>query len=82
MLAICKISKLFPNTLSADGQYSLLDRDNLTKQVQIQLSQKKQIFSSFFSSFFKSSLNLKHFQRKDDPHSSCISEITDSQKHG
>ena len=46
------------------------------------LSQQQKTFSQFFSSFLKSSLNLEHFQKKDDPHSKCISEITDSQKHG
>ena len=49
LLAICKISKLFPNTLSADGKYSVLDRDNLTQQIQILLSRKQKTFSEFFS---------------------------------
>ena len=46
------------------------------------LSRKEKTFSQFFASFFKSNLNLEDFQKKDDPHSSCMSEITDSQKHG
>ena len=33
------------------------------------LARKQKTFSEFFSSFFKSSLNLEHFQEKDDPHS-------------
>ena len=66
---MCKISKLFPNTLSADGKYSVLDRDNLTQRIQMLLSRKQKTFSQFFSSFLKSSLNLEHFQKKDDPHS-------------
>ena len=70
---ICKISRLFPNTLSADGKYSHLDRDNLRQRIQMQLSQKQKFFSEIFSSFFKESLNLEHFQKKDDPNSSCIS---------
>ena len=81
-LEICKISRLFPNTLSADGKYSLLDRDNLTQRSHMELSQKQKTFSEFFSSFLKSSLNLEHFQKKHGPHNWCISEITDSQKHG
>ena len=76
------MSKLFPNILCANGKYSLLARDNLMQRIQMFLSQKQKTFSEFFSSFLKSTLNLKHFQRKDDPHSRCISEITDSQKHG
>ena len=60
---------MFPNTLSADGKYSVLDRDNLTQRIQMLLSRKQKTFSEFFSSFLKSTLNLEHFQKKDDPHS-------------
>ena len=46
VLVIWKISNLFPNTLCADAKYSLLDRDNLTQRIQMELSQKgKKIFS-------------------------------------
>ena len=82
LLLICKMSRLFPNTLSADGKYSLLNRDNLTQPIQMQVSRKQKTFSEFFSAFLKSSLNFEHFQKKDDSHSSDISEITDSEKHG
>ena len=37
--------RLFPNTLSADGKYSLLDRDNLAQRIQMLLSQKQKTFS-------------------------------------
>ena len=80
LLVICKISRLFPNTLSAHGKYSLLNRDNLTQPIQMQLSRKQKTFSDFFSAFFKSSLNFEHFLKKDDPHCWCISEITDPEK--
>ena len=66
MLVTCKISRLFPNTLSADGKYSLLNRDNLTQPIQMQLSRKQKTFSEFFAAFLKSSLNFEHFQQKDD----------------
>ena len=66
---MCKISELFPNTLSAKGKYSLLARDNLRQRIQMLLSRKQKTFSQFFSSFLKSSLNLEHFQKKDEPHS-------------
>ena len=59
LLVICKISKLFPNTLSADGKYSLLNWDNLTQHIQMQLSQKQKTFSEFFCAFLKSSLNFE-----------------------
>ena len=65
---ICKISTLFINTLSVDGKYSLLNRDNLTQPVQMQLSRKQKIFSGFFPEFLKSSLNFEQFLKKDDPH--------------
>ena len=43
---------------------------------------KKKLFRNFFSAFSKSALNLKHFQKKDDPHSLFISEIKHSGKRG
>ena len=68
LLAISKISKLFPNTLSSNGKYSLLDRDNLMQRVQMEFSHKQKTLSRFFSSFSKSSLNLEHFRKKDHAH--------------
>ena len=82
LLVICKISKLFPNTLSADGKYSLLNWDNLTQPIQMQLSRKTKHFLKFVSPFFKSSLNFEHVQKKDVSHNWGISEITDSERHG
>ena len=52
LLMIWKISRLFPNTLSADGKYSLLNRDNLTQSIQMQLSRKQKTFSDFFLHFW------------------------------
>ena len=66
---IYKILRLFVNTLTADDKHYLLNRDNLTQPIQIQLSQKQKIFSEFFFPFLKSILNFKHFPKKDDPHS-------------
>ena len=40
LLVTCKISMLFPNTLSADGKYCIFNRDNLTQPIEMQLSQK------------------------------------------
>ena len=64
MLVLCKILGLFVNTLSEDDKYCLLYRDNLTKPIQILLSQKQKTFSQFFSPFLKSTLNFEHFQKK------------------
>ena len=80
VLVICKILRLFLNTLTADDKYSLHNRDNLTELIQILLSQKLKTSSQFFSAFLKSILNFEHFQTKDDSHSRCISEIMDSEE--
>ena len=37
--------------MTADDQYSLLNRDNLTQPIQKQLSQKQQVFPKFFFRF-------------------------------
>ena len=73
MLVLCKMLKLFVNTLIADDKYSLLNRDNLTQPVQILLSQKEKSACHFFFAFLKSTLNFEHFQKKDDPHRKCVS---------
>ena len=60
---------MFVNTLTADDNYSLLNRDNLTQQNRTQLSQKEKAFSEFVLAFSKSTLNFEDFQKRDDPHS-------------
>ena len=80
MLVLCKILRLFVKTLTDDEKYSLLYRENLTQPIQILLSQKPKTFSQLFSSILKYTLNFAHFQKKDDPHSRCISQITVSEK--
>ena len=80
VLVTCKISILSPNTLNADSKYLLLNRDNLTQPIQKQVSRKQKTSSEFFSAYLKFSLNFEHFQKKHDPHSWCISEITDPEK--
>ena len=77
LLVTCKISGLFPKTLSAYGKYSLLNRDNLTQPIQMQLSRKQKTFSDFFSASLKCSLYFEYFIKKDDLHSWCISDISD-----
>ena len=66
---IQKILWLFVNTLTVDDKHYLLNRDNLTEPIQMQLSQKQKTFSEFFFAFLKSILNFKHLPKKDDPHS-------------
>ena len=80
MLVLCKFLRLFVNTLTDDEKFSVLYRENLTQPIEILLSQKRNAFSHFFSAFSKYILNFEHFQKKDDPHSRCISQITVSKK--
>ena len=79
LLLTCQILGLLVNTLAADEKYPLVKRDSLTIKFQMQLSQKQKTFSEFFAAFLKSTINFKHFEKKDDPHRFCISEITVSE---
>ena len=79
LLLTWHILGLLVNTLAADEKYPVLNRDNLTIPIQMQLSQKQKTFSEFFAAFLKSRLNFKYFLKKDDPPRFCIFEITDSE---
>ena len=48
----------------------------------MQLCEKRKTFCEFFFTFSKFRFSFEHFQKKDDPHSSCIFELTDSEKSG
>ena len=61
---------------------SLPNRDNLMQPIHIQLSEKVKTFSRFFNVFSKSRLSFEYFQKKDDAHTSFISEATASEKRG
>ena len=47
--------------------------------IQMQLFQKQKTFFQFLAAFLNSRVNFEYFQKKDDPHIFCISEITDSE---
>ena len=79
LLLTFQILGLLFNTLPAREKYPVLNRDNLTIPIQMLLSQKRKIFSEFLAAFFKCRLNFEYFEKKDDPHRFCISEITDSE---
>ena len=68
--------------MSAVDKCSVPDRDNLMQPISMQLSQKLKTFSEFFNVFSKSILNFEYFQKKDDAHSSFISEATACAKRG
>ena len=73
---ICKILGLFFNTLAADDNYCLFNKDNLTEPIQMQSSKIKKKISERFCAFLKSRSNFEHLWKKDDCHKLCISKIT------
>ena len=66
--------------MTPNDTYSVNSKDKWMQKFQMHLFQKENNFSQFFSPFFESALNFEHFQKKDDPHSLCISQITDHEK--
>ena len=61
---IYKIVKLFVKQLTPDDKNYLLNRDNLTQLIQMELSQKQKTFCQLFFAFLKSILNFNHFLKK------------------
>ena len=59
-----KFFSRFLNALTAEDKYSLSSRENWMQTIQMHLSQKQNIFSEFFSAFFKSELDFEHCQTK------------------
>ena len=55
---------------------------NFPQQIQTSISQKKKTFSGFFITFLECSLNLEHFEKKDEHPSLIITEIIDSERVG
>ena len=78
LLLTCKVLGLLVNTLVAGEKYSVLNRDNLTIPIQMQLCQKQKTFSEFFATFLRSRLNFKDFESKNYPHRFFIFEVADS----
>ena len=60
------------NTLVTDEKYPVLNRENLTILIQMELSQKQKAFSEFFAAFLKSRLYFEYFEKKDNSHSFCV----------
>ena len=82
LLLIFELLRVFIETLTADHRYSLCYIWNLQVLHQIQWSKKRTTFPQFFFPFLKSSSHSKHFEKKDDIHSQCFSEIKDCQRYG
>ena len=79
VLLTWQVLELLLNSLDADGKYHVLNKNNLTIPVQMQFSQKQKHFSQVLPVFLKYKFNFEYFEKKDDPHRFCISEITDSE---
>ena len=58
LLVIHKILRLCVNTLTVDDTHYLVKRDNLTRPIQIQLSEKQKTFTQFFFCIFKIYIRL------------------------
>ena len=80
LLLTCQILGLLVNTLATDEKYPVLNRDNLTIPIEMQLSEKEKSFSQFFPRFLKSMSNFAPFEEKYDPHSFLSSKIRDTVK--
>ena len=62
LLLTCQILGLLVNTLAADEKYPVLNRDNLTIPIQMQLSQKQKTLSQLLAALLKSRLNCNDFE--------------------
>ena len=74
-LVISGISGLSVNTWTANDKYSFRNKENLAQSFQMHLFKRRKKISEFFAAFVKSTSNFEHFEKKDEPHSLCISEI-------
>ena len=60
----CRILLLLVNTLAANEKYPVLNRDNLTIPIQMQLSLRQETLSQFFSASLKFTLRFQYFEKK------------------
>ena len=63
LLDTWKFFRPFLNTLTADDKYSLISKEKWMETIQMHLSQKRMIFSEFFSAVFECTLNFQYFQK-------------------
>ena len=57
----------------------VLNRDNLTIPIEMEFPEKQNTLYQFLFPVFKSILNFKYFEIKDDRNRFCISQTTDSE---
>ena len=82
LLVLGEILGVFVNTLHADDKYAVQDCHKSPLPIRMQFSEKRKTFSQSFAKFLISPSNFKHFEKKADRHSECISKITDCKKLG
>ena len=63
-LLLGEMLRMFVNTLAIDLMYPVQGCENLQLPIQMQLSEKRSIFSDFFIPFLESTSNFKDFQKK------------------
>ena len=76
---------LLDNTLSGNYGYSRSNKENLPLKIQGKLSQKLETFSVIVQKFLESTWNFqcsekKKKKKKNEPHSSIISQVIDSER--
>ena len=57
----------FVNTLTTDDKYSGHHRENMLRQIQMQLSQKPKTFCQLLIAFLNSTSNFEYFETKISP---------------
>ena len=62
--------------------YSCRNILNFTQQLEAHLPQKPKTFYGLFPEFLKCSLNLEHFEKKNEYSSLVISKVIDSERGG
>ena len=75
-----EILGLLDNTLTDNYEYSHINRGNLPLQNEAELSQKASIFCYIFFCIFEVRIKFPMFWKKNEPHSSSISEVIDSER--
>ena len=79
-LVIFEIFRLFVNMLTPDDKYSRRNMQIFWQQLQIILSQKRQVFYQFLIAFLKCAWNLEHSEKKEEYPSRIITEIIASER--
>ena len=80
LLVRCQLLGLFVKTLTPNDKYSVGNTEKLSQPIQMHLPSKKEYFSQFVLAFLKFRSSFKNFEKKDDLHSLCVSELTDCAK--